>query len=216
MLRWLLPILALPLAAQTTTVVENPIVRILNAVDRPHQPTALHKHDYNRVMVYLDDGDQDITTDGKVEHHHWKAGDVVWSVGGPMHVSENVGSKDLRIIEVEIRKPAPAAPPKRSPTLDPLAADRSHNTLLFENAQVRVFRNKLGVDASEKWHEHVGAGRAVVLLTPVAARVETAKKETSPMNGGIGDVFWRDGAVVKHRGTNIGHKPTEMIIVEVK
>ncbi|HJZ99134.1 MAG TPA: hypothetical protein VKE70_21640 [Candidatus Solibacter sp.] len=216
MLRWLLPLVALPLAAQTTTAVENSTVRILNAIDRPHQPTPLHKHDYNRVMVYLDDGDQDITTDGKVEHHHWKAGEVVWSVGGPMHVSENVGSKDLRIIEIEIRKPAPAAPPKRNPRLDPMAADRTHNTLLFENAQVRVFRNKLAVGAAEKWHEHVGAGRAVVLLTPVAARVEQGNGEASPMNGGVGDALWRDGAVAKHRGTNIGHKPTEMIIIEVK
>src|SRR5215831_6216465 len=106
MLRWTLALIALPLAAQTTTVVENATVRILKAVDKPHAATPLHKHDFNRVMVYLDDGDQDITIDGKVEHHHWKAGEVVWSPVGPMHVSENVGAKDLRIVEIEIHKPA--------------------------------------------------------------------------------------------------------------
>src|SRR6185369_8431367 len=100
MLRWSFALIALAFTggtapAQTTPVVDNATVRILNAVDKPHVPTALHKHDFNRVMIYLDDGDQDITIDGKVEHHHWKAGEVGWSPTGPMHVSENVGPKDL-------------------------------------------------------------------------------------------------------------------------
>ena len=215
MLRWILALSALPLAAQTTTVVENATVRILNAVDKPHAPTPLHKHDFNRVMIYLDDGDQDITIDGKVEHHHWKAGEVVWSPAGPMHVSENVGPKDLRIIEIEIRKPAGPAP-RRNPKLDPVAMDRAHNKLLFENDQVRVFRNKLPVGGAEKWHEHVGAGRAVVLLTPVAARVESPNEQSSAMNGAAGDALWRDGAVKQHRGVNLGARASEMIIVEVK
>jgi uncharacterized RmlC-like cupin family protein len=216
MSRWLIALLALALAAQTTPVVENATVRILNAVDKPHAPTPLHKHDFNRVMIYLDDGDQDITAEGKVEHHHWKAGDVMWSPVGPMHVSENVGTANLRIVEIEIRKPAPAAQPKRDPKLDPLAIDRAHNTLLFENDQVRVFRNKLAAGAREKWHEHIGAGRAVVALKPVSSRLESANGDVSPMNAAPGDVFWWDGVVKKHRGANIGSRESEMVIVEVK
>jgi quercetin dioxygenase-like cupin family protein len=216
MSRWLLSLITLSLTAQTTTVVENATVRILNAVDRPHSPTPLHKHDFNRVMIYLDNGDQDITVEGKVEHHHWKAGEVVWSPVGPMHVSENVGPADLRIVEIEIRKPASPAPLKRNPKLDPVAVDRAHNTLLFENDQVRVFRSKLAPGDREKWHEHVGAGRAVVALTPVSSRVESANGDAAPMNGGPGDVFWRDGAVKQHRGVNIGSRPSEMVIVEVR
>jgi quercetin dioxygenase-like cupin family protein len=215
MFRWLIVIVAAPLWGQTTTVVENATVRILSAVDKPHAPTPLHRHEFNRVMVYLDEGDQDITSEGKVEHHHWKAGEVVWSPGGPVHVSENVGAKDLRIIEIEVRKPV-GTPPNRNSKLDPVAADRAHNTLLFENDQVRVFRNKLAAGGREKWHEHVGAGRAVVLLTPVAARVESATADAMPMNGAPGDAMWRDGVVKQHRGVNIGSRDAEMIIVEVK
>ncbi|HTS64280.1 MAG TPA: hypothetical protein VMH28_19795 [Candidatus Acidoferrales bacterium] len=207
--------LPIVLSAQSTTVTDNPAVRIISAVDRPHEATPPHKHDYNRVMIYLDDGDQDITIGGNVEHHHWKAGEVVWSPAGPMHVSENVGPANLRIVEIEIKKAAPADPPKRDPRLDPLAVDRAHNTLIFENEQVRVFRNKLPAGAREKWHEHAGAGRAVVLLAPIAARVEEANREASPMNGAAGEVFWREGGA-KHRGTNIGSRESEMVLVEVK
>jgi quercetin dioxygenase-like cupin family protein len=215
MLRATFLFLPAALLAQTTTVVDNATVRILNAVDLPHKPTPLHKHDYDRVMIYLDNGDQDITIDGKVEHHHWKAGDVVWSPIGPQHGSENVGAANLRIVEIEVKKPAPATPPKRNAKLDPLAIDRGRNKLLFENEHVRVFRSSLAPGDREKMHEHVGAGRAVVLLSPLAARVEAANGDVSPMNGAAGDAFWRDGAV-KHRGSNIGSRPAELVIVEVK
>jgi uncharacterized RmlC-like cupin family protein len=188
----------------------------LDALDRPHQKTALHKHDFNRVMIYITAGDLDVTgEDGKTEHQHWKAGDVAWSVGGPLHVSENAGTADLRIIEIEIRKPGPGAGPKRNPALDPIAVDPKHNKLLFENAQVRVFRSSLEVDGHEKWHEHLGAGRVAVLLSPLAARMEFPKKQATPMNGGPGDVFWNEGTV-KHRGTNLGSRPAEVVVVEVK
>jgi hypothetical protein len=132
-----------------------------------------------------------------------------------MHVSENVGPSNLRIVEIEVKKAAPAAPAKRNPKLDPVAVDRAHNTLVFENDKVRVFRSKLPVDGREKWHEHVGVGRAIVMLTPVALRVEAANGEASPMNGGPGDVFWREGPV-KHRGSNLGVRECEVVVVEVK
>lgn len=215
--RWLLYLALCPvLFAQSTTVLENPSVRILDALDRPHQKTALHKHDFNRVMIYITAGDLDVTSeDGKTDHQHWKAGDVAWSPAGGLHVSENVGAADLRIIEIEIRKPA-GPKPKRDPSLDPVAADPKHNQLVFENDQVRVFRSRMDIDGHERLHEHVGAGRASVLLTPIAARVEfTGKRQAMPMNGTPGDVFWSDGAV-RHRATNLGSRATEVVVVEVK
>ena len=211
-----LVLFAASLSAQSTTVLENATVRVLNALDHPHQKTALHKHDYNRVMIYLTAGDLDVTgEDGRTDHQHWKAGDIAWSVGGPLHVSENVGTADLRIIEIEIKKPAPAAPPVRNPKLDPIVIDPAHNKLVYENPQVRVFRSSRESGGREKWHEHTGAGRAVVLLGPLAGRVEAANGQTSPMSGGIGDVFWRDGPA-KHRGSNIGSRDSEIVVVEVK
>jgi quercetin dioxygenase-like cupin family protein len=216
MMRALVFLLPLALAAQTKVSIDNARVRILTAVDRPHQPTARHKHDFNRVMIYLDDGSQDISIQGgAVEHHQWKAGDVVWSPGGPMHVSENVGTADLHIVEVEIKQPAPATPPVRKRDLDPIAIDASHNKLIFENEQVRVFRSTREPGGREKWHEHAGAGRAVVLMAPLAARMEAANGQTSPMSGAAGDSFWTDG-YIKHRASNIGARPSDLIVIEVK
>lgn len=212
----LLALLPLGLAAQSTVAVDNPRVRILSALDRPHQPTALHQHEFSRVMIYLDAADQDISHPGApTEHLHWKAGDVAWSPAGGMHISEVVSGAPLRIVEIEIKQPAPAVPPKRARNLDPLAIDAAHNQLLFENPQVRVFRSTRNSGDREKWHEHSGAGRAVVLLSDLSARIESANGKLASMNGALGDVFWTDGPI-KHRGANIGTRPSDLIIVELK
>jgi hypothetical protein len=121
----------------------------------------------------------------------------------------------LRIIEIEVRKAAGGVV-KRDPGLDPIAIDPKHNKLIFENAQVRVFRSSLEVDGKEKWHEHAGAGRAAVLLSPLAARVDfKGKNQSTPMNGGAGDVFWSNGTI-RHRASNLGTKAAEIVVVEVK
>jgi quercetin dioxygenase-like cupin family protein len=212
----LLALLPLALVAQTTVTVDNPSVRILNAIDHPHQPTPLHKHDLNRVMVYLDNADQDISHPGaETEHLHWKTGDVAWSPADGMHTSEIVSDTALRIVEIEIKQPSPSTPPKRESKLDLLVIDSAHNKLIFENPQVRVYRSILDSGGREKWHEHAGAGRAVVLLSDLSARLESANSKLASMNGAPGDVFWTDGHI-KHRGSNLGSRPADLIVVEVK
>jgi len=195
--------------------IDNDVVRILRVVDAPHQKSALHRHELNRVMVYLDAGDMEIIyEDGHKEKQHWKAGQVAWSQAGGRHTSENVGSSPLRIVEIELKKPAPAAAPVRKRELDPLAIDPKHNRLLFENGQVRVFRSWREPGAAEPMHEHAGAGRATVLLADLDGVVKLADGTTSELRGSAGDVFW--SGPVTHSTTNRGSKKSEVIVVEVK
>jgi quercetin dioxygenase-like cupin family protein len=200
----LLPILFLAFAADDRVKIENDSVRVLNVVDEPHHPSALHKHELNRVMIYLTSGDLTVRyQDGKVEEQHWKAGQVAWSAAGGLHISENVGATPLRIIEVELKKPASIAP-KRDPKLDPVKIDPQHNILLFENAQVRVFRSWREAGGKEKMHEHVGAGKVGVYLTDLNA---------PDVHATAGDALW--SGPVTHTTTNLGPARFEMIVVEV-
>src|SRR5271163_685469 len=172
------------LAADSPVKVDNADVRIASVVDLPHHKSAMHQHDFNRVMIYLDAGDITLTTeDGHVDEQHWKAGQVAWSPKTGRHIGENVGSAPVRIIEIELKKPAPAAAPVRNPALDPLRLDPQHNILLFENDQVRVFRSWREPGGSEAMCEHVGAGRAAVLLTPIDAQVKLADGTASELRG---------------------------------
>jgi uncharacterized cupin superfamily protein len=119
-------------AAQSGGPIENQFVRVVFANDQPHKASAPHEHKQNRVMIYLDSGDLDLKhADGKVEHQHWKPGDVAWSQAGGVHTSENVSSRPIRIVEIELRNQgdsgAAARPPDRTRTL-------------IDNAQVRVYK----------------------------------------------------------------------------
>jgi uncharacterized RmlC-like cupin family protein len=194
---------------------DNDSVRVLKVTDVPHKKSGLHKHDLNRVMIYLTAGDLDVSFEnGKVEHQHWKAEQVAFSPAGGMHTSENVGSKPLVIVEIELKRKSPPAP-KRSPKLDPVVIDAKHNILLFENSQVRVFRSWREPGMSESMHEHTGAGRVVVLLTDINAKVKMADGSTSGMEDKAGEVHWTEGPST-HMGTNAGTKRFDMILVEVK
>jgi mannose-6-phosphate isomerase-like protein (cupin superfamily) len=211
----MLPIIALVLAfaADDRVKIDNDAVRVLNVVDLPHNPSALHRHELNRVMIYLTSGDLNVRyQDGKTDAQHWTAGQVAWSPAGGMHISENVGEKPLHIIEVELKK-APSKAPARNPKLDPVKIDPSHNILLFENAQVRVFRSLREAGGTEMMHEHAGTGRVGVFLTDLNGTVKLADGSSSPLHMKAGDVSW--SAPVTHATTNLGPDKLEMIVVEV-
>src|SRR5260370_13562341 len=178
-------------AADDRVKIDNDAVRILKVVDTPPQKRPLHRHELNRVMIYLNAGEMEIVyEDGHKEKQHWKAGEVGRSQARGRHTSETVGSSPLRSVEIELKKPAPAAPPVRRRELDPLAIDPKHYRLLFENSQVRVFRSWLEPGAAEPMHEHAGAGRATVLLTDLDATVKIADGATSDLRCSAGAVFW--------------------------
>lgn len=207
---------AISLAADNPVKIDNDLVRIINAVDIPHAAGARHRHEFNRVMVYLDGGDLTLVyDDGHKDQQHWKAGDVAWSPAGGYHISENVGSNPMHIVEIELKKPGPTVPPQRKPELDPVATDSKHNILLFENDQVRVFRSWRNPGDSEMPHEHVGRGRAAVFLTDIDARIKSGDGPPEELHDKAGGIHWSEGPVT-HFSTNIGKNKFEVIVVEVK
>src|SRR5581483_939867 len=94
------------LVAQTEPPIDNDQTRVTIVTDKPHTKSALHEHKFNRVMVYLTAGKQEIiSADGKKTTLNVKAGDVRWSPASGMHTSEVVSDAPLGIIEVEVKKP---------------------------------------------------------------------------------------------------------------
>ena len=208
-------VLSLLLAACLSAAVDNAFVHVIQATVQPHVKGELHRHEFNRVIVALDAGQ--LTTvyqDGRKEVQDWKAGDASWAPAAGMHTSENTGSGPLRLVEVEIRKPAPATPLRRNPALDPLALDRAHNILLVENPQVRVFRSWREPGGVEKMHEHAGSGRLSVLLTDADAEVTSSGGSITPLHAAAGDALW--SGPVTHAMRNTGPRRLEMIVFEVK
>jgi len=107
------------------------------------------------VMVYLNTGITTLTRpDGKVDRLEYKAGDVIWSPAGGLHISEQLGENPVRIIEIELKNKPQAQPHMQTSALDPLKADPKHYKLEFESEQVRVLRVHFGAGEKGVNHEH--------------------------------------------------------------
>ena len=209
--RYTVLLLASVFALGGQTLFENDQVRVLKAVDKPNVKTAPHQHKVNRVMVYLNSGKQEFVVDGKTNFLEYKAGDVLWSPMGGTHTAEVVSASPVTMVEVEIKKPGDPKKTAASP-LDPVAIDRKHYHVEFENPQVRVFRVRFGAHESAPLHEHV-LNRVVVYLTDQNTRM-LADGKTDVAQHKPGEASW--GGPVKHTEQNLMDKPFEAVVVELK
>ncbi len=207
----LLPAIAGALGAQT--LIDNDQVRVLKVTDQPHQRHALHQHPFNRVMIYLNAGRQEIVTaDGKKTILEFRPGEVKWSPASGMHTSEIVSGEPVGIIEIEIKKPGDPAKTADCP-MHPLRVAPRLATRELENRQVLVYRVKYGPHGTLPMHEHV-LSKVAVNLTPLDERLTTEGGQVSLVKQAAPTATW--GGPVKHREENLGDSPIEAIVVEVK
>lgn len=199
--------------AQTPPPIDNDQTRVVVAHDQPHKKTAPHEHKLNRVMVYLNAGQQEIVSaDGKKNTLVYKAGDVKWSPASGTHTSEVVSDNPVTIVEVEVKKPGDPAK-KVTTALDPLKVDPKDYKLEFENDQVRVVRVKFPPHGGAPMHEHQ-LNRVVVLLTDQNTRLTLPDGKVDSSVHQAGEAVW--GGPTQHKEDNLMDKPFEAIIVEFK
>ena len=209
----LLILLAAVAAMNGQTLLENDQVRVVKAVDQPHKKGAPHEHKVNRVMVYLQPGRQEIVSNGKTTALEWKAGEVKWSPATTApHTSEIVSDAPVTMIEVEIKKPGDSSKVATA-ALDPLKVEPKRYHLEFENAQVRVFRVRLGPKEKVALHEHV-LNRVVVYLTDQDETITTSDGKAEHAVHKAGDVSF--GQPARHREESLQDAPIEVIVVELK
>lgn len=80
-------------------VFENDKVRVWNYAWVPGKPTAMHFHNTEVVVTYLQDGDVASTTpDGKTTVNHRKAGDIVYNLANRSHSEEVVRGEQSGIM----------------------------------------------------------------------------------------------------------------------
>jgi quercetin dioxygenase-like cupin family protein len=191
---------------------DNDEVRVPLALENNHDLGKFHKHDLNRVMVYLQSARQRFEyQDGrKPEVFDWKAGEVKWSLADGMHAGQ-VLDHDFNIIEVELK--TPGTDKAITGDLDPLKVDPKHYTLEFENPQVRVLRVKLEPHGVSPMHAY-STDRVMVYLTDQQLWTKDTAGKVETVVHKAGDVAWAKPLV--HAARNLSDKPFEAVIIEVK
>ena len=194
-------------------VIDNDSVKVLKVPVESHLKTKMHEHKVNRVMIYLQAGKQDINyQDGKKVVLTFKAGEALWSPQSGMHIAEISSDKQVTIMEIELKKPAPSVKPKTS-AMDPLKVDPKHYKVDFENDQVRVVRVKIGPHETAPMHEH-SLNRVVTYLTDQDFQITSADGKVEHVQHKAGDASW--GVPGKHKEENLSDKPFEILMVELK
>jgi len=192
---------------------DNEFVRVLFLTDQPRTKTPLHRHEFNRVMVYLDPIELVLRyQDGEVDHQRWRQGQVAWSPGGRPHSGENLMDRTARVVEVELKKP-PTGKPFRTGARDPAKVNSKNVKVEFENEYVRVLRCKYAAKVREPLHEHLNERRLTVALDDVELKVTTQGVEDRTTTLTAGQSSWSTGPVVHAAQPN---RAVELIVIELK
>src|ERR1044071_2640987 len=104
-MRKLMFLLPLTLLGQRPVPVDNDWARVVIATANPGPKGRMHKHDMNRVMVYVDKGTQVLDFEnGSSKTISARAGEVQFDPKGGMHTSMVPSGPAFRIVEIEIKK----------------------------------------------------------------------------------------------------------------
>ena len=188
-----------PPAAAITPRLDTPQARVIVATLQPRTPSiARSGHATNRVLIFLDDGvmtrkegDQSST----IEFHR---GDVRWRPASGPYVAENISDHPIRILEIDLKGP-PAGPAPVS-SMDPVAVDARHYTVVLENEYVRVLRVHYEPHEKGRTHEHI-LNRVVFYLNDQPG----AKADDVRVSG-----------AATHAEENTSDRPADRIAVELK
>jgi len=91
-------------------LLENDRVRVSEVIIAPGDSLLPHSHPDNFGYALVA-GKVRVNYIGKESvDFEMKAGDVVWSDAEPPHTTVNIGTKEIRWIEVEMKEPAPKKP----------------------------------------------------------------------------------------------------------
>ncbi len=196
----------------SATLLENDQVKVVRALEQKNGPGKFHQHEMNRVMVYLQPGQQRFQyQDGrKPQTFDFKAGQVVWSPASGMHSGE-VLDHEFNIIEVELKNKGTATP--IGGDMDPLKVAPSDYKLEFENPQVRVIRVTIPPHAAVPKHAH-GVNRVTIFLTDQHFSATDATGKVAASDHKAGDIAW--GTAIEHAEQNLSDQPFEAVVVELK
>lgn len=89
---------------QKKTLLDNDQVHVFELRFQPGGASPLHNHDYSRVVYVLKGGMLELAKpDGTAKRKELTPGKVVWRPA-ESHTVTNVGSSEVRIVEIEVKR----------------------------------------------------------------------------------------------------------------
>lgn len=186
---------------------EDAQVRVLRFKEPPGSKLEMHSHPAYVSVGLTDDAFHYVFPDGKSKDEKSKAGEVAFSKA-VTHSGQSTGTTASEAIMVELKtKPAAVA------AGDMAQANPTMCKVEVENAYVRVTRVKVPPHGVLKMHSHPG-GNVVVYLSGGHLKSTSADGKVDESTIAPGTV--RANPAGKHSNENVGNKPSEAVLIELK
>lgn len=189
---------------------EDSQVRVLRFKEAPGIKIAMHSHPPYVAVGLTNDVSKYTFPDGKTADQTDKAGEVQFSKG-VTHASENTGKTKSEAVFVEL-KTAPAGTVLTGEG-DMVAGNPSMTKVETDNEYVRVTRVTVPPHATLAMHTHPSR-YVVVYLSGGSVKTTTADGKATTAKVAPGAMH--ANAPVKHSNENLGSKPTEAVVIELK
>jgi hypothetical protein len=203
-----------PLDALTPTqhvLFENEYVRAIDDQIAPGAAEPMHRHQHGITVYLIDQRTDDTTPDGKLVPQTRHAGTASWS-DGITHSVKNVDNHTTHAIRIDIKRADPPPPPAPD-LMDSVRAAGLTQTVIFENAYVRIINDVIPVNAVEPMHRHPHG--IVIYLTPNYVTQQIMPDgSTRTNNRKQFDVAWAEP--LTHSVKNIGDITSHAIRIELK
>ena len=194
---------------QVKVVFENDYVRVLHFNEPGHSKLPMHSHPAYVLVGFTTDDSKYTFPDGKTSNERTKADDVTYSKS-KTHAYENLSDAAMESVMVELKKPGAAAAAKTA--LDPVKLDSKHYKVVIDNDQVRVLRSKYGPHEKSVMHEHPAS--VAVFMSDGHVKFTLPDGTSQDTNTKAHDATWSEAG--KHLPENVGDKPMEVIVIELK
>jgi quercetin dioxygenase-like cupin family protein len=224
---FLLPLLLLFCAAQTTTDVEitaepshrlaidNEYVRVFKVEVAPRAATQMHRHIHDYIYVTIGDAHLSNEVEGKPPVEVKLAdGDTRFTAGNFAHIARNLSDQPFRNVTIELMQDERL---RQTPSHWP--EDGGEKTfpsgrirILFVKDGVRVSEVNLDPGATVPSHHHDGP-HLLVAISDLDIRSDVDGMGPMPANLTAGDVKWLPGGYT-HSLTNVGKSTARFVTVE--
>ncbi len=210
--------------ANHTVLFEDADVRVLDVHSQPHTREAVHTHRLPSVMYIERQGAGTYDTPDGTDHRshptdpNFKPRVIPIKASEGPHWTENTGDVPFHAIRVEFKHPGCGLPgwkPATSAPDDILTTAPENNTLLFENAEVRVLDVRLPPHARDPFHTHPWPGLSYIV------QPSTVRYTHKDGSGAVLRTFSAAGTVQAskadgHAAENTGDTPLHVIRFELK
>jgi quercetin dioxygenase-like cupin family protein len=183
-------------------------IRILEATYKPGDLSTMHSHPVNAIYVIQGGTAEFKLKDGTKMTNEFKT-EMSAIRGYDMHSVKNTGKTTLKVLLVEVNRPANIVMPDAA--MDACKVAPENYKLLHDSLGIRIIEVNYKPGQSSAFHSHPDLAAYVITGTTAELTDKEGNKNVTEMKSGMA---WVNGPAT-HKGKNLGKNAFKMMLFEI-